>query len=472
MPSASNKNSAGAPYSDVTNRELPGNLEAEKSVLSACLLKPEISDEICIMLQPGNFKNIFNRYIFEAIFEIVRNGERSEPVAVIDKMKCSGKISQPSDEAYIGQLLQNTNALANVKKHAEIVKRTSIQRDLITAAAEINALAYDAPDSIAEVVGMAEATLFKVTEKRVSSDFQSMAEICTDVKAELEAIQGRRGEFLGVPTGFTDLDKLFNGLRPGDLVVVAARPGVGKTSFALNLATKSAKKGTSVVFFSLEMTKEQLVQRILSSEAGVQLSKLRSGAIGADDWSQINPALTALSALDLSIDDTEGLSILECRAKARRQLRHIDGKKKKGLVVVDYLQLMSPPVARRDGNRAVEVAEISRGLKVLAKELHVPVIALSQLNRGTELRGKKDKRPQLSDLRESGAIEQDADIVIFIDRSMDEEEAMLDNRPALNEAVIQVAKHRNGPTKDITLSFKGEFTRFDDLDHDPSHNFE
>ena len=463
MPASADTNFEGAPFSDLNKRELPNNNEAEKSVLSACLLSRDAADEICVMLTPSNFRNILNKNVFEAIFEIVKIGEAPSVVSVTDKMRSMGKLDQTVDEAYVANLLTDTFALSNWRRHAEIVKRTSIQRDLITAAAEINALAYDAPDSISEVVGQAESLLFKVTEKRVSNSFMKIDELCNAAYDELQALQNRKEEILGVPTGFKDLDTLFCGLRPGDLVVLAARPGVGKTSFALNLAVNSAKKGTAVAFFSLEMSKSQLVNRILCSEAQVELSKIRSGHLSEADWSQLNPTMQMLSNLDISIDDTPGLSILEARAKARRQLRGIVGTDTKGMVIVDYLQLMTPPVVRRDGNRAVEVGEISRGLKILAKELGVPVIALSQLNRSVEMRGAKYKRPMLSDLRESGSIEQDADIVIFIDRSMDEEEAMIDGRPELGTAEIQVAKHRNGPTKDVTLAFRGEFTRFSDF---------
>ena len=463
MPSQQDSEFSGASFDNLAKRELPSNNEAEKSVLSACMLNRDVADEVCITLTPENFRNVINRNIFEAIYEIVKAGEAPEPIAVKDKMQANGKLSEYADDAYIGALLSNSYALSNWKKHAEIVRRTSIQRDLIKAAAEINALAYDAPDSISEVVGQAEKSLFNVTEKRVSNSFMKMGELCDQAYDELQILKDRKEEILGVPTGFKDLDKLFCGLRPGDLVVLAARPGVGKTSFALNLAVNTARKGTNVAFFSLEMSASQLMSRILCSEAGVELSKIRSGNLSEADWSQLQPAMTTLSTLDMSIDDTPGLSILEARAKARRQLRGIVGTDSKGLVIVDYLQLMSPPVARRDGNRAVEVGEISRGLKILAKELGVPVIALSQLNRSVEMRGAKYKRPMLSDLRESGSIEQDADIVMFIDRSMDEEEAAIEGRPDLGTAEIQVAKHRNGPTKDVTLAFKGEFTRFSDF---------
>lgn len=441
----------------------PCDIEAEKSVLSACLLSAEAAEEIAIALEPQNFYRQSHKNIFAAMYDIVKDGGSPDLITLTDKMRAAGTLSQASDEAYLASLASATYSMTNWRKHAEIVKRCAIQRDLIKAGAEIQALGYNGPDSITEVVGQAEKTLFGVTEKRVSSSFVSMGDLCTQVFDELSKTANKNGELLGVPTGFADLDKLFCGLRGGDLVIIAARPGVGKTSFALNLAVNAAKRGTNVAFFSLEMSKEQIMQRILCSEAQVELSKIRSLNLSQSDWAQLTPRIDGLASLHMAIDDTPGLSILEARAKARRQLRNLKEKGQKGLVVVDYLQLMQPPVTRRDGNRAVEVGEISRGLKILAKELDVPVIALSQLSRSIEQRNPKTKRPMLSDLRESGSIEQDADIVMFIDRSMDEEEAAMDSRPDLGTAEIQVAKHRNGPTRDVTLAFRGEFTRFSDF---------
>ena len=302
--------------------------------------------------------------------------------------------------------------------------------------------------------------LFNVTEKRVSSTFTKMDVLLTEAFEDITKLSEQQSHMAGVPTGFKDADDLFHGFRGGDLVILAARPGVGKTSFALNLAINAAKSGAAVAFFSLEMSGAQLVQRILCAEARVSLSKIRGGFVSEGDWGALAEAMNSLSKLELYIDDSPGLSILEARAKARRELRHASGAGK-GLIIVDYLQLMQPPATRKDGNRAVEVGEISRGLKVLAKEMDMPVIALSQLSRAVEMRGKK--RPMLSDLRESGSIEQDADIVMFIDRSMDEMEAESEDRPDLGTAELIVAKHRNGPTKDITLAFNPEYTKFMDF---------
>lgn len=441
--------------------QLPSDIEAEQAVLASCLLSEDACYEITINLKPEQFYRTAHQLIYESILAMVRDGLRADVISLADKLQASGDLEAAGGRSYLADLHGNTFALTNWRHHMEIVKRTAIQRELIRAAAEINALAYNAPDDLDQVVGEAEQTLFNVTEKRVSSSFKKMDTLVEDAYTELSKIASQGDSIIGVPTGFRDVDDLFHGLRGGDLVILAARPGVGKTAFALNMAVNAAKAGTVVAFFSLEMSAGQLVQRIVGAEARVNLSKLRSGKVQEGDWGQILDATTTLSGLEMYIDDTPGLSIMEARAKARRELRHIVGTENKGVIIIDYLQLMQPPVVRRDGNRAVEVGEISRGLKVLAKEMDMPVIALSQLNRAVEMRGKK--RPMLADLRESGSIEQDADIVMFIDRSMDEAEAEDSGRPELGTATLIVAKHRNGPTRDITMSFNPEFTKFGDF---------
>lgn len=440
------------------NKPMPQNIEAEQSVLAACMLNQDAVEELVLKLKPENFYRPAHRIIFEAICDLNVRRIPVDQISLADTLNAAGQLEAVGGKAYLVELADNTFALTNWQNHASIVKRTAILRELIYASASINALAYDAPDNLDEVVEEAEKTLFTVTEKRVSSSFRRMDSLLTDAFEEITQLAEQKNHMAGVPTGFKDVDDLFHGFRGGDLIILAARPGVGKTSFALNLAVNAAKRGAAVTFFSLEMSAGQLVQRILCAEARVSLSKIRAGYISEGDWGAIADAMNSLSQLELYIDDSPGLSILEARAKARRELRKASGK---GLIVVDYLQLMQPPQTRRDGNRAVEVGEISRGLKVLAKEMDMPVLALSQLSRAVEMRGKK--RPMLSDLRESGSIEQDADIVMFIDRSMDEVEAENDDRPGLGEAELIVAKHRNGPTRDITLAFNPEYTRF--MDH-------
>ena len=445
---------------DVSTAEkpIPRNIEAEKSVLAACMLNADILEEIAVKLRPENFFRPAHRVIFEAIMDLHTRRIPVDQISLADNLNASGQLDAVGGRSYIIELADNTFALTNWSNHADIVKRTSILRDLIYASTQISALAYNAPDDLDEVVEDAERTLFEVTEKRVSSTFAKMDTLLNDAFEEITKLAERGSHMAGVPTGFNDVDSLFHGLRGGDLVILAARPGVGKTSFALNLAVNAAKAGTSVAFFSLEMSAGQLVQRILCAEARIGLHKIRGGFINEGDWGAIADASNRLAKLELFIDDSPGLSILEARAKARRELRSVESGK--GLIIVDYLQLMQPPTTRRDGNRAVEVGEISRGLKVLAKEMNMPVIALSQLSRAVEMRGKK--RPQLSDLRESGSIEQDADIVMFIDRSMDEVEAEQDGRPPLGTADLLVATHRNAPTRDSRLAPVPHYTRFID----------
>ncbi len=437
-----------------TGRQLPNNIEAEKSVLAACMLNPEAVDDIATKLQPESFFRPAHQRIFEGILELNVRHVPIDQISLAERLAAMGQLEAVGGRPYLVELANNTLALTNWRSHTDIVARTSMLRELIYASTYINAMAYDAPDDLNEVIGEAEKTLFSVTQKRVSSSFQGINDLLQQAFDDINELVNNRSHMAGVPTGFTDVDKLFWGLRGGDLLILAARPGVGKTSFALNLATNAAKSGATVAMFSLEMGANQLVQRILCSEARVNLGALRAGNLQEGDWNSIMQASAALSDLNLYIDDTPGLTLTEMRAKARRQLRGCE----KGLIIVDYLQLMQPPSSRRDGNRAVEVAEISRGLKVLAKELNVPLLSLSQLSRAVEQR--TNKRPQLSDLRESGSIEQDADIVMFIDRSMDEIEAETDGRPPLGTAELIVAKHRNGATRDITLSFNPEWTKF------------
>ena len=459
MPDRNNRNqtdrSDPAPQlQSTTGRPLPNNIEAEKSVLAACMLNPDAVDEIATKLVPENFFRPAHQLIYAGILELNTRHIPIDQISLADRLAAEGQLEAVGGRPYLVELANNTLALTNWKNHTEIVKRNSVLRDLVYASTNINALAYDAPDDTNEVIEDAEKMLFEVTQKRVSSSFQNITDLLTQAFDEIDELVNNKNQMAGTPTGFTDVDKLFWGLRGGDLLILAARPGVGKTSFALNVATNAAKAGAAVALFSLEMGANQLVQRILCAEARVNLGQLRAGNLQEGDWNAIMNAAATLSGLELYIDDTPGLSLLEMRAKARRQLRD----KKKGLIIVDYLQLMQPPSNRRDGNRAVEVAEISRGLKVLAKEMDMPLLALSQLSRAVEMRGSK--RPMLSDLRESGSIEQDADIVMFIDRSMDEMEAETDGRPDWGTAELIVAKHRNGATRDITLSFNPEYTKF------------
>ena len=441
--------------------QLPQNIEAEQSVLAACLLNHEVTEEAGMRIKPENFFRPAHRIIFEAIQGLVNRRIPVDPISLADTLKAQGQLDAVGGRAYLAELADNTFSLTSWERHVDIVKRQAILRELVYASAQINALAYDAPDDVNEVVEEAEKMLLNVTEKRVSSTFRKMDELVNEAYEQITILANQKNHMVGVPTGFKDVDDLIHGFRGGDLVILAARPGVGKTSFALNLATNAAKAGVAVTFFSLEMGAEQLVQRILCSEARVSLSKLRSGLIAEGDWGALAEHSGKLSQLDFYIDDAPGLTILEARAKARRELHGIK-EGQKGLIVVDYLQLMQPSPGTKNKSTNDQVGEISRGLKILAKEMNMPVIALSQLSRAVEQRGK-DKRPMLSDLRDSGSIEQDADIVMFIDRSMNEIEAESESRPDLGMAKLIVAKHRNGATRDIDLAFNPEFTKFMDF---------
>lgn len=461
MPYSSPDQSNPTPGPSGPQAQLPQNIEAEQSVLAACLLNHEVTEEAVMRIKPENFFRPAHRIIFEAIQGLVNRRIPVDPISLADTLKAQGQLDAVGGRTYLAELADNTFSLTSWERHVDIVKRQAILRELVYASAQINALAYDAPDDVNEVVEEAEKMLLNVTEKRVSSTFRKMDELVNEAYEQITILANQKNHMVGVPTGFKDVDDLIHGFRGGDLVILAARPGVGKTSFALNLATNAAKAGVAVTFFSLEMGAEQLVQRILCSEARVSLSKLRSGFIAEGDWGALAEHSGKLSQLDFYIDDAPGLTILEARAKARRELHGIK-EGQKGLIVVDYLQLMQPSPGTKNKSTNDQVGEISRGLKILAKEMNMPVIALSQLSRAVEQRGK-DKRPMLSDLRDSGSIEQDADIVMFIDRSMNEIEAESESRPDLGTAKLIVAKHRNGATRDIDLAFNPEFTKFMDF---------
>lgn len=332
------------PESSSIRKMEPQNIEAEKSVLAACLLNQEAIEDVAAKLIPDNFYRAAHQRIFEAMLDLYTRHIPLDQISVADNLKASGQLEAVGGQAYILELASNSFALVNWQNHVEIVKRTSILRDLIRASGEIRSLAYDAPDDLGVVVEQAEKTLFAVTEKRVSSAFTGIDTLLVDAFEELQEMAAQENKISGVASGFKDVDDLFHGFRGGDLVILAARPGVGKTAFALNLCTSAAKLGATVAFLSLEMSASQLVQRVLASEARVSLSKLRAGQVQDADWAAIIEASSNLSKLKIEFDDTPALSILELRAKARRELRDAE----KGLIIVDYLQLMQPPQARRD----------------------------------------------------------------------------------------------------------------------------
>ena len=444
------------PRSNGLDRVQPHNLEAEQATLGAMFLSHEAVEGTLAMLQPEDFMRPAHARIFTAMAELSQRSIPVDHLSVADRLESTGELEAAGGKPYLLDVTGVVPTAANWSHYAEIVKRTATLRQLIAAGTDIVALGYDAPDDIQGVVGDAEKIIFDVTNKRVQSNFQYINDLLKISFKELEELAEKKQHITGVPTGFKELDKLLAGLHKGDLVILAARPSVGKTALALNIAVNAAKAGTAVAVFSLEMGAEQLVQRVLCSEARINLQDVRTGFVKDADWYAIHTAMGKLANLEFYVDDTPSISILELRAKARRQLRD----KPKGLIIVDYLQLMQPQ-GRRSENRQTEIAEISRGLKILGKELGVPVLALSQLSRAVEQRA--GKRPQLSDLRESGAIEQDADVVMFIDRNTDPHNEEEEGRPQKGVAEIIVAKHRNGPTGQVPLVFMERFTKFVDF---------
>lgn len=438
---------------------MPQDLEAESSVLSAMMISPEALQECLIDLTPDDFYFPSNRTVFLAMREMFDKNMPIDTISLADYLKSSGELERVGGRSFLLGLGNNSLALVGWRRHVEMLHRDTILRKMIHASAKITALAFDAPEDTKEVVDQAERMLLDVTNRAVSKNEQSIEEIMTELYEELGRAAANKDQPQGVSTGFKKVDECLLGLRAGQMVVIGARPGVGKTSFALNLATNAAYAGASVVFFSLEMSKIEIAQRLLAANARVGLQEIRSGRIRDEQWPQILQVTNELSELDLVIDDTPGTTVTEIRAKARRILRG----KTNGIVIVDYLQLISPPSGqRRADSRATEVSEMSRGIKIMAKDLGVPVVALSQLNRTVE--NRTGKRPQLSDLRESGSIEQDADIVALLDRSMTDEEAAREDRPDPNVTMFIIAKNRSGALADVPLTFLPGSTKFVEVD--------
>jgi len=436
---------------DNLRRVPPQNLEAESSVLGGILLENDAINVVLELLRTGDFYRESHRKIFRAMIELA---DRSEPVDIITLSEClknRGELEAVGGSAYLASLNDFVPTAANISYYARIVREKSILRHLINAATEVATKGYDGTGNVEELLDSAERAIFDITEQRIKGSFVKVGDMMKDSIKMVEKLFERKTMITGVPTGFKDFDTKTAGLQPADLIIVAARPGMGKTAFSLNIASHAAFSGYGVAVFSLEMAKEQLALRLLCSEARVDNSKVRTGYLSDRDFPKLATAAGRLHDALIFIDDTPAISVLELRAKARRIAR--DREKKLGLIIVDYLQLMRGTGAAQ--NREQEISEISRSLKALAKELNVPVLAVSQLNRRVE--DRNDKTPQLSDLRESGAIEQDADVIAFIYR-----EAVYNPKSDDNTATITIAKQRNGPTGDLTLTFLREFTRFED----------
>ncbi len=438
---------------DRPDKTIPANPEAEEAVLGSMLIDPDAVIKIAAFLKAEDFYREKNGWIYQAILDLHERREPSDFVTLVDELERRNQLQEIGGTAYITALVNSVPTAVHVEHYARIVERTATLRRLIGAAGQIATLAYEEAEDVNEVVDRAEQLIFNVSERRIRRDLVPVRQIMHGVVDRIEYLHRHKGDILGVPTGFSKLDKLLGGFQKSDLVVLAARPGVGKTSLALNFALNASRRyGQRVAFFSLEMSNEQLVQRLLSSETGINQQKLRLGDINEEEWRLLMEAAGELSETMLFIDDTPAMSALELRTKARRlQAEHgLD------MVIVDYLQLMRSDA--RVENRVQEISYITRSLKSLARELEAPLIALSQLSRAVESRS--DHKPILSDLRESGSIEQDADIVMFIYR----EEMVKENSERKNIADVIVAKHRNGPTDTVPLYFSRELTKFADLE--------
>ncbi len=439
-------------------KAMPSHPDAERALLSAMIISEEVCGECLVQLEDQCFYVPSNRKIFTAIKYLFDHDKPIDSVTLADHLESTGDLERVGGREVLVELMTDTMGLVSWKHYTQILVRDMTLRNMITASAQISAMAFDAPEDTAEVVDKAEEMILGITEKNVSSGYSTVADIMEDLYTQLGDMCTRENEALGVQTGFPSIDRNLLGLRPGQMVVIGARPAVGKTSFALNLAVNAAIEGATVAFFSLEMSNLEIAQRLLASRSGVDMQAIRSGNVKSTDWPAILKATEELSQLDILIDDTPDISVTEIRAKARRMLH----EKEKGVIILDYLQLVKANGGSSQQSRANQVSEMSRGIKIMAKDLECPVIALSQLNRAGS--NRTDKTPQLVDLRESGSIEQDADIVILLDRSYTEEEAKAEDRPDFGVTRLIIAKNRSGPVATVDLMFLGGKTKFVEVD--------
>jgi replicative DNA helicase len=426
----------------------PQNLEAEESVLGSMMLSSEAIADVVEILNPDDFYRSANARIYASLRGLYARGEPVDLITAVAALEREGTLDDVGGRLYLRDLTDQVPTPASAGHYAMIVSRAALRRRLISAAAEIMDTAYVSSDDAETVADAAEQRIYDVARREDKEEIAMLRELVDQAMLDLETIQNRESAYTGLPTGFRDLDDLTSGLQPGNLIVIAARPGVGKSSLAMNMARNVSVDEHPVAVFSLEMSRYEIGMRLLCAEARVPWDRIRSKRVGPQDWSNVVHAAEILHDAPLHIVDAGNVNIVDIRAKARRMRT---SRKGLSLIIVDYMQLMTSPNARRPDNRQQEVAEISRSLKLLAKELHIPVVALSQLNRNPETRA--DKRPQLSDLRESGAIEQDSDVVMFIHRDDSDPEKK-------REAELIIAKHRNGPTGSVRLNFEPALTQF------------
>lgn len=438
--------------------QIPQNIEAEEAVLGAILVNPNAITKVVEILKPESFYKPAHRFIYESMLQLFNTNERIDIVSVSDVLNYNSKLETIGGRAFVNDLCYKTITTSNIEYYAKIVQEKAIKRALINAGSEIVSLGYDV-NPIDQSLDSAEKLIFDIASKKATTDLVHVKDLVLKTYENITYRYEHKGELSGIPTDFYDLDAILNGLQRSDLIILAARPAMGKTALALNIAQNIAiKANTPVAIFSLEMSKHQLMQRMLASEAEVDSQRLKTGNLQNKDWERIVSAMDSVAKAPIYIDDTPGSTLTDIRAKCRRLKME---EKNLGLVLIDYLQLIESS-GRED--RMQQISAISRGLKILAKELDVPVLALSQLSRAVESRN--DKRPMLSDLRESGSIEQDADIVMFIYRDEyykkdDEDEEDIATRAASKgESEIIIAKHRNGSVGTVKLLFQDNITKF------------
>ncbi len=435
----------------VYQRVLPQNIEAEQCILGGILIDNEALHKVLEIIGPDDFYRDNHRKIFLTFLELFEKNTPLDIITVTELLQKTGKLTEVGGATYIASLVDSVPTTANITHYAKIVKEKSILRNLITRATDIANLGFEASEDIEEILDKAEENIFSITQQRIQTAYYPIREIIKETFKTIEQLSAKKDAVTGVPTGFIDFDRLTAGLQPSDLIIIAGRPIMGKTSFALNIAQHAATRaGVPVGFFSLEMSKEQLALRVLCAEARLDSQKIRFGRLTEGDWLKLTDAAATLSEAPIFVDDTPALSVLEIRAKARR----LKSEYNVGLLIVDYLQLMKG--RGRTDTREREISEISRSLKALAKELNIPVVAVSQLSRRVEERPHK---PQLADLRESGAIEQDADLIVFIYR----DEVYNEETEDKGIAEIMVKKQRSGPTGTVKLAFLDKYTRFENL---------
>lgn len=435
-------------------RTVPHNLDAERALLGAILLKTDVMHDISVTIVPESFYADKHRQIYQAMITLFMKGDPIDLLSVSTQLKNAEQLDRVGGASYITELIETVPAAGNAHYYAELVQSKAILRGLINAADDIAEMGYSDPENIDETLDQAEKKVYNVTNAIVTQKFKTIGSSLTEAWERFEHLSANQDEKRGVPTGFHSLDNILAGLQKSDLIILAARPSMGKTTFALDLARNAALSGAHVGIFSLEMSDQQLVDRMLAAEAGVDSWKLRTGKLKTDqEFEAVQAAMAKLSEAPIHIDDQPGTNILKMRSSARR-LKNEHGL---DLLIVDYLQLMHPTASKASDSMVQQVTEISRSLKLLARELDVPVLALSQLSRAVEQRGGK---PRLSDLRDSGSIEQDADVVMFIHR----EDKINKESDRPNIAEIMVEKHRNGPVGSCELYFDGQHVRFLNLD--------